>query len=886
MKADFEKFKGTLPYASESFGIFQPLLGWKSKRTQDRMFAETRGNYAELVDRLKNRVVPNSEVFLETSIQIAGEIDSLLARQIVSKLDLKNRPSVSEWQTIINSESIRKLVADAEVQFNNYIQEKTPLADPGAVFYLNRFLESYAPRTQTYTRSVRGGSYSPILQQVKVDAALLEAFTQSVMDREKRIAQTLLWLSQNQPAALERLFFKANSFQLTDLAKFIDPIQNFGESNVSAVLSPVGIIHIFRQYFFEFDSFLGTPAGHVWLSPGGTVELVEISTRKVFTERAFETATETLERSEVETRIQDELSDAIKEENQNNFKFGFGASGSYSTLVVQAEANTNLDFETSKSSSRETTHKQMREQSEKLTGEIKKSFKSTFRVTTNIEEASSKRYVIQNTTDRLVNYELRRKMRQVGVQIQDINSQLCWQVFVDDPGRDLGIAKLVHIAEPPDLSGLQPPEAPVQLPRKSVELMVQFPYENISGSHEKGGMHEVYTNGDDGEGGWLTHNDKIIWIREYQAEPPAPGYSMDSHIDFQVNHSSVVSATVQRINADGKIKITLNQVNFDDQPVLNFKVITYWNPPDQAAAQAAFQTKMDEFSAEKLRLEKEAYVKAAQERINSASRVASRKFEELREEERMVVYRKLIGQLINISQDENRHILSELIRSIFDIDNMLYFVAPEWWRPKLHQSHQTLGTSQPITDGDVVSWGGADEAREDNYYVTDESIPAKMGSSLGWLLQLDGDNLRNAFLNSPWVKAVIPIRPGKEAEALNWLQQSHVEGADGLDNEYHASAAELLQIKPDGSTVTLRDALNFLAKKIQQEHVNLNTPQPSPFDPGINLLPTEVVYEHGFNPLAGGVKINEEPYRVFSQWLEILPTDQIVALEYDVNEHL
>src|SRR5690606_17848406 len=72
-----------------------------------------------------------------------------------------------------------------------------------------------------------------------------------------------------------------------------------------------------------------------------------------------------------------------------------------------------------------------------------------------------------------------------------------------------------------------------------------------------------------------------------------------------------------------------------------------------------------------------------------------------------------------------------------------------------------------------VGWGG--EHREDNYYVTEESEPARLGSSLGWLLQLDGDDQRNAFLNAPWVKAVIPIRPGKEKAAFNWLKRVNVE---------------------------------------------------------------------------------------------------------------
>src|ERR1700742_4545768 len=157
--------------------------------------------------------------------------------------------------------------------------------------------------------------------------------------------------------------------------------------------------------------------------------------------------------------------------------------------------------------------------------------------------------------------------------------------------------------------------------------------------------------------------------------------------------------------------------------------------------------------------------------------------------------------------------------------------APEWWRPRLHHSHQVLGgmrvpsdvgtapsgnasvnanfaksssvfgeiksealkhTVTKVAAGnaptqiapmDTVSWGGADN-RVDNYYITEESMPAKLGSSLGWLLQLDGDNLRNSFLNAPWVKAVIPVRPGKERAAMNWLQRLHVEGTDGLDDQY------------------------------------------------------------------------------------------------------
>jgi len=84
--------------------------------------------------------------------------------------------------------------------------------------------------------------------------------------------------------------------------------------------------------------------------------------------------------------------------------------------------------------------------------------------------------VIQNTTDKLVNYELRRKMRKVTVQVQDIGTSLCWHTFVDDAGRDLGIAKLVHIGQPPDLSDLVQPDAPPIPTAQMQEVSISIPF--------------------------------------------------------------------------------------------------------------------------------------------------------------------------------------------------------------------------------------------------------------------------------------------------------------------------------------------------------------------------------------------------------------------------
>jgi hypothetical protein len=44
------------------------------------------------------------------------------------------------------------------------------------------------------------------------------------------------------------------------------------------------------------------------------------------------------------------------------------------------------------------------------------------------------------------------------------------------------------------------------------------------------------------------------------------------------------------------------------------------------------------------------------------------------------------------------------------------------------------------------------------------------------------------------------------------------------------------------------------------------------------------VFTEGFDPLEGGFRA-PEPFQIFDQWIEILPTDQIAAVEYDPTLH-
>src|SRR5690606_35342055 len=127
--------------------------------------------------------------------------------------------------------------------------------------------------------------------------AVTRAATQ--LARESAFAGLLTHLKLTpQFDVLKDLFYKPdrNLQKLLSVLKYRDPLEYIDPKHdiERANLSPIGIVHLFRQYFFEFDTFLGPPVGHVWLSPGSMVELVEVSTRRTLVERTIEQATESV----------------------------------------------------------------------------------------------------------------------------------------------------------------------------------------------------------------------------------------------------------------------------------------------------------------------------------------------------------------------------------------------------------------------------------------------------------------------------------------------------------------------------------------------------------------------------------------------------------------
>jgi hypothetical protein len=880
---------GMLPYASEPFGVYQPLLGWRSALSQARLSDATAQRFVR-----STRLISGA-----ASISIERPIGNLQSPVAINRTDTAIGQHLATHVSDVTNTGLggrewHLLLANAEESTLSSITRK--------VISGLQTQRTIAP-AQLSTRS------NQIAATAAQAPAVLSAAPQ--IAHEAATATLLHYLGQTAPAVITQIFQPAIADWQRVLAGAIWFTDNHPAK--SAFLSPIGILHRFREYFFELGSFLGPPVGHVWLSPGGTVELIEVNTRRTLVERTVEQSTETVQKTELSQTDHDELSDAIKSENANDTKLGVTATASGGvTGVWQASGSASFNLDVSRKQAQEQTHKRMREQSSKLSSEVRQNYKTTFRTVTETTDTSSRRYVLQNTTSRLVSYELSRKMRKVAVQVQDLGQQLCWQVYIDNPGDPLGLGEFVHEAMKSTDPGSKPPDEPPPPPPIPQTFSSSVAFIDRSGDQDSNPDVSYSPNLQDGRPDHginvpdVGTNSIIEFEFAFDAPAPPPNYQL-TRIE-SINFKGEAAATLDGVAgpnpnpATNRFTFRLTKAHFHNQPSIPFDVVLIYTPTQAAIdkVQKASDNAKTAYNDEVARQKEQKFYETLRARLKLVGQVRPRPQDDLREEERNIVYRAIIARLYGSETGWSRddfHVASELIRYLFDVDAMLYFVAPDWWRPRQQAlvSKNSQGEIQPTIIADSPMSNRLNFSRvpklgsyRPDYLITEETAPAPQGASLGWLIQLDGDVHRNAFLNSPWVKAVLPIRPGRERDAIAWLRRPEVADTDGLDELYPFDPK---YDPPEYKGLTLQDVLLKIADRIAQEQQASLTPVPvnpkavpMPINPEL-ALPTETVFSHGFDPLEGGIKFaqdEKDAFKVFSQWLEVLPTDQVVATEFSL----
>lgn len=227
---------------------------------------------------------------------------------------------------------------------------------------------------------------------------------------------------------------------------------------------------------------------------------------------------------------------------------------------------------------------------------------------------------------------------------------------------------------------------------------------------------------DSGEQNW------VQFKKTFKAPPSPAGFVLASvtSIDFHganVTWDSNVKADPQAET----FELRLTSANFNKQRQLPFDVTLVYQPTDaaRAAVDAANNTAKDEYKDAVAAENETKFFETLRTRLKLVSQVRTRSQTDLRDEERNMIYRSIISRLYGKESgwdNEDYHVASEIVRYFFDIDSMLYFVAPDWWKPRTSKgkSHEFTFSSPLLTPA---------QSRQSQQNLNPPSWPAKRSAT-------------------------------------------------------------------------------------------------------------------------------------------------------------
>jgi len=515
---------------------------------------------------------------------------------------------------------------------------------------------------------------------------------------------------------------------------------------VNEALSPVGVAHFYRQLYFNIEEGVGPLEQCFTIAPLETLEVVYESTQKQIHEEQIEQGSEVISETATEEKNLDEVSDKVSSMIQRDSSAAMSVSAGGGIGVWQASAEASANMSTSSQRSREETSRRLKEITTRASERITKSFTVKTRDVTEVSTTNLTRRIIRNDAADPVSYGLRRVLRKVRVKVQDLGPSLVWQLYVCEPGAGLARSKFVHFRTP---TAIPQPDVPPGAPPRPQGGIDTGSTSSAVGRDAAKDSYFVTLVVQAGSGRVVDSVaiDSITDLEGGGKDDLAPSPRNDLQWDSSWNAvTGTFSAKVGILIGDAASVSLTYTYQWSPSP----DVMTAWEDQvDRLRAEATEALLQQQFDREKAL-------------ITETRRIRTRPPADLRREERYEVLNRMISQLFARGDDPSSPTPLEIeyFHRYFDIDAMFTYTHPSWWRPRY--APMTTGLGRP------------------EYAITADSEPAPLGSSLGWAIQLDGDTRRSEFINSPWVRACLPIRKGREREALAWLAQ-HVEGDRGYD---------------------------------------------------------------------------------------------------------
>jgi len=519
----------------------------------------------------------------------------------------------------------------------------------------------------------------------------------------------------------------------------------------------LGLYKVQRFYFAGDQVRKGQVQQVIAVAPGEAVEVVTQTTRRISREDEYESTNEFEQSSSTETKDMSEVSDVVSRTLTDSATTSVSATVGGSIGVVSASASSNQQQQSIDVTSTQHAAKTVKEVVIKSADRMKRSVRVKVKNVQELTEVNSSRRQIKNpSATQPMNIAVRAALREETVVCQNISTQLCLKIELENPGAVLVIGEL---PVPPRPTGLSVP--------KQFEATVAYQTDN---------------------------NAQIDLFADGLNLDMTFGLPADAEVDFITkNGVELVNFVARNVDSnDGHAIFT----NWPDASVV---VLPSVNPQQtrigyqlpKGKVQGIYKKGLGGSLTVRIFLKVSVNAKVAwdsellKEQLatnESRGQIGKRSEKDLRDEERLAILQKVGEKLKTIIPPE----AVGRLRDILDLEAMWYSIFDDGLN--LFPKRKT-------------------------YLITPKISPAPFGIGLGWEEDFawDGDKLRNVFLRAEGATVYLPIHPRLEETVINALLKANIDLGISFDDD----ARGLLPPKADmpAKKPNLKPFCNYLVKR-------------------------------------------------------------------------
>ena len=257
---DLIDYTSVLPYASEIFGIYQPLLGWKSKRIEKRFKKGLDNDKIALLKALRQQFRGNVKVkysegcrveieSLKPGNLIAGSnqkaFDSIVMIKIAEKLPPFESYTHDVWGALLSDQNLDMIFRDFVIpHFTKFYVETCKKSE--------NFNTGNLAATRSHpTANAKAQFNAAFEQQLVYESALAGSFQFLLKNKNFDALKNTFYASNNNEANAITLIQALSSTNTEEAYLNLENLDPRDKTHIQSVgLSPISVVHLFRQYFF------------------------------------------------------------------------------------------------------------------------------------------------------------------------------------------------------------------------------------------------------------------------------------------------------------------------------------------------------------------------------------------------------------------------------------------------------------------------------------------------------------------------------------------------------------------------------------------------------------------------------------------------------------